>query len=744
MYVGSKGFAKINKSQKPVILKLQDKHYCWIEPPPDTRVPHGWLAESAIPASSVLQGSASDRLSAASSPDGRAVPPRSVGTPSAQSYRDRSRSPARSKRSDCRTPSVNTLVSGQAADSAQGRDHSVHTPSARTIVPDRISVSVHDSQGPPRKRLRSKSLCSVAFSQCSCQSPAKANQDQNASICTPSVHMLGNDGDRNPPNGTPQAPPKFRIPDAVYKPSKLGNNPGIQKSRQDSRTQGNSVLRSALASSSQVNPAQLDPLQAMDNAECKYRPDVAPFPRQLKKLDEATLAKPQDEQVWVCPQCNLEIRIPAGLQARFKLRKAKDNHLRNRHTKEEARVVPRMGLATQIVQPSHDIPAESRAWTCVVCQMGLLSLPKTWRISSIQRHFKDAHPGITPTEAYRHKQRNAQDLRARMAKRGAHAGSVKRTRAMQKFQEQSDHYGHSLSYIIFETSDKGYRQGTTNNISWLVCSHCRKKGTPQLFKNRPCSEEVKPLCTHTLRTLQNICRVNAGNRPEVIQAYNLTEAEQNALRTANRRRLLFKQPAGFQAALDAGQQGGHKLRLFEVTPKEWPVKHSDVRSPPRSWITCLQCRRFCRLGTNKPCSLQSFGSQTPVSGQQNLDFSQKEPKKPSLPKLRILISKLSHLNSSNLFRLVSKGEPKRPKPLSLPSKSATTPFSGVVSERPPTHGPRCRAPRARISIWTVNVGGAKQAWNIWAHLKHVASPDVVFLQETNFSDNEWRSFNSKQ
>lgn len=230
-----------------------------------------------------------------------------------------------------------------------------------------------------------------------------------------------------------------------------------------------------------------------DNTECDFRPDTAPYPRHLKRLDAKTLAKPQGPQVWVCPlpDCRHEIRIPAGLQARAKLQAAKSSHLKNRHTDSERAECPRLGAQTQITVPTSELPESGRAWSCPECGKGLPLLPKVWHEASVRKHFAEAHPDTNPTQAYRKKQRTDKGLRARMKLRGRHIGQLKQQKVADNLKVWAPQTGHDVRQILLKHNPKEERR-KLDLTSVLVCAKCRRKGTPCRFKTTACTDETQP------------------------------------------------------------------------------------------------------------------------------------------------------------------------------------------------------------------------------------------------------------
>ena len=352
------------------------------------------------------------------------------------------------------TPSVQSKVSHSAP----------ATPSVHSLVLPGAHVGV------PRKRLRTKSFCTEAFTSCTCQhSSAK---DTNAAT--------------------------------VAKGSKK-HTEGISD---------RSFADKALT-------------QDFDD-DAQYRPDVAPYPRNhpaKRKLHKTSLKLPQSEQVWYCPLCHYEIRIEPVLRARYRLRKAKSNHTMTKHSQAERLQMTRLGNVTEIFEPTQDIPLHEQAWTCYMCQKGLPSLPRAWSEASIRKHFEVAHPDETPTQAYRQKQCEDPALRERMKKRGEWVGLVKQKRQQESLHSWGPATGHDLSYLCFRDPPPEGFPRNQRSLMWLTCAQCRKNGLPSTFKTIPCTDNQRPIHFNSRARLRTLAQVSQDNFDAVVTAFKLSSAE---------------------------------------------------------------------------------------------------------------------------------------------------------------------------------------------------------------------------
>ena len=172
----------------------------------------------------------------------------------------------------------------------------------------------------------------------------------------------------------------------------------------------------------------------------QYLPDIAPYPRygpSKPTVAESDALLGQAEQSWTCKLCNILITAPAGPKARERLREKIDSHKQSRHRGERSKF-ERLGATTELVTPSDSLPKDQAAWQCHVCQKRLPELSKCQHECSVKEHFRKEHPHVTPTEAYRAKQRENEQLRQRMKGRGRHVGSLKAQSALDSLPEMRE------------------------------------------------------------------------------------------------------------------------------------------------------------------------------------------------------------------------------------------------------------------------------------------------------------------
>ena len=273
---------------------------------------------------------------------------------------------------------------------------------------------------------------------------------------------------------------------------------------------------------------ELDLEDLEDMQETTHRPDVAPYPRRGNEWRKAAHL-PQQEQVWYCPLCQYEIRIPPGPVARKKLRETRSNHLHQRHSKAERQKVPRLGSVTELVTATHDLPQEMRNWTCHLCGKGLPALPCNWHDSSIRNHFEAEHPDCNPKEAYHQKQREDPEVRRRMAHRGAHVGQWMQAKQMAKLQEWKAQTDHDLSYLVFRDVPSEGNKRNQNKIMWLVCAQCKRKDSPCLFQRNPrCVPKSKPHA-RLLACLRPFCSLSQRNFDAAALALGISSSEEELL-----------------------------------------------------------------------------------------------------------------------------------------------------------------------------------------------------------------------
>ena len=395
------------------------------------------------------------------------------------------------------------------------------TPSAHSFV------WPGNHEGVPRKRLRTKSICTEAFTSCTCQQSGA----QNTHAAT------------------------------------------IAKDSQPH------ARETAVGSSADQSLYQ----EVEDNAQ--YRPDVAPYPRQhpvRKKKLKDSLKLPQGEQVWFCPKCHFEIRIEPGLKARQRLRAAKSNHTMNRHTQAERREITRLGNVTEIFEPSHDLPQHERAWTCHRCQKGLPSLPRAWSDASIRKHFEVAHPDETPTDVYRQKQREDPALRERMKKRGEWAGLVKQQRQQETLHTWGPDTGHDLSYLCFkDPPPEGFKR-QQRSLMWLTCAHCRRIGSPNTFKTTSCEDAQRPIHFNSRNRLKTLAQVSQGNYDAIVTAFKLSadEAQENLGCRPSQTEVPGQDPNAGVRIGEAQNPGPRRRIQHQDTLKVWTF---NCGGPKQAW-----------------------------------------------------------------------------------------------------------------------------------------------------------------
>lgn len=213
------------------------------------------------------------------------------------------------------------------------------------------------------------------------------------------------------------------------------------------------------------------------------------------------------------------------MRARYKLRKARCNHLQTRHTKAERKQVPRLGNVTQIAVPTHDLPEANRLWSCHVCNKGLPHMPQHWFRESVKKHFAQEHPETTPTDAYRKRQHNDDALRKKMANRGHHVGQCKVRKQQEDLEQWGPETGHDLHYLTFtDPPPEGFRRNC-HSLSWLVCRTGRRCMYPCQFKENPCVEQQLPVTLTLSRNLRKYCHYSTKNYEAAVQALSLSPRE---------------------------------------------------------------------------------------------------------------------------------------------------------------------------------------------------------------------------
>ena len=253
-----------------------------------------------------------------------------------------------------------------------------------------------------------------------------------------------------------------------------------------------------------------------------FRPDRAPYPRLPREHPQNKHThdnRPQQEQAWTCPLCQTTITVPAGPRARYLIRKRKSNHQQSRHygMLKGPNNIGRISDNTTIVVPSN-IPIEQRKWTCYICKLGLPEIPsKHGFLTSITQHFKKAHPDVSATQAYRQKQREDPEIRARMSKRGQHVGQCKQQKAIAKLPELQKQTKHELLYLQLKRDPSKTKRNTATQIQ-LCCRKCWKRSSPTDLLQQDCNWSS---CGSTAlkKWARSLCKEHPENKDTIQKAF---------------------------------------------------------------------------------------------------------------------------------------------------------------------------------------------------------------------------------
>jgi hypothetical protein len=240
------------------------------------------------------------------------------------------------------------------------------------------------------------------------------------------------------------------------------------------------------------NPASSSPATSSKG----FREDTMAYPRpkgkRTKQIKKDT--RPQEAQVWTCPICTHTVNIPAGPDARFKLRYTKTNHMMQRHSSEERQQYKhqaRIGQQTQIFAVSQHIPMDQRSWTCSICQGGLPYIEKKHHLTvSIAEHKKQAHPD-------------------------ASFDRNKAKRTLDKTETLSKASKHELVGILLNLHPGPQNEDNTEAIH--MCKVCLVAGGRKRFHNWKCERRsVAPL--YTITKLRKLIVKDPANIPRIQKA----------------------------------------------------------------------------------------------------------------------------------------------------------------------------------------------------------------------------------
>ena len=304
-----------------------------------------------------------------------------------------------------------------------------------------------------------------------------------------------------------------------------------------------------------------------------FDPDTCPYPR--KK--DAWNPKNQREQSWTCPLCGFMVRAPAGPRARLMLRWRKDNHLTQQHKDAYGKgKIPRLNQKEPAPVASSALPVHLQDWVCHLCGEALPRMSHRFTHDrAIQEHFRAKHPGVTPTEAYRAKQREDKEVRARMSVRGHKVGALKRAEAQAKLEVIRNLNGHLLDHHVFRFCPAKHKRGQSVESNF-VCRRCWRSGGSNRFA------QVSAVCrgpSDRMSWWRHLCRFAAQSSDNVVHLRNMCglSDEVTAILLAG-------------APLVRRINGKRPLRALDSLPRE--LEQSPVRrclAPLARWVDFPPC-----------------------------------------------------------------------------------------------------------------------------------------------------------
>ena len=140
--------------------------------------------------------------------------------------------------------------------------------------------------------------------------------------------------------------------------------------------------------------------------------------------------------------------------------------------------------------------------------------------------------------------------------------------------------GHRSHLEVHDLSTRERRGQEATAV--LVCSQCRRKGSPSLFKGVSCTVKTQKLHPKLLKFLAAVLAESPANREEIRNSLGLSDDELQLLRPVIRLRAVFKQSVAFNAAKALASGFGHRL-----TPL-YPLTNSGHRSASKEVGTLAQ------------------------------------------------------------------------------------------------------------------------------------------------------------
>eukprot|EP00438_Fugacium_kawagutii_P007590 Skav233825 [mRNA] locus=scaffold100:46668:49273:+ [translate_table: standard] len=348
----SRGFA-CSADDKVICVILCDKHYTALLPPRDSKFPASWLRETPDVVVQLDGGTSAGHRTGA---EGVRAGSSSVCAP------QHGLVPVVS------FPQVSGLSQGE------GRRAEGASPAARSAR--------SSGCGRPLRRLRAKTLCSLASSESSCAgahsvapsvwSPSRFLPD----LPTPSVHSV-----------VPASlGPSLRTRSVHTMVSGSVSRPGLPTPSAHAwvhsahaSSQPNSLRPSepSLAGFANSDPAN----QPLGKQNVWDLPDV-PATGLIASKDQ-NLAVNVGDQEFIC------VFVAATRQ---KIKEKRWNHVRLKHKGNYVPADRPFKPPVQIIEASANIPEDQRCWTCAFCDAGLPSCTAHQKVKSIAHHYKVHHP----------------------------------------------------------------------------------------------------------------------------------------------------------------------------------------------------------------------------------------------------------------------------------------------------------------------------------------------------------------
>ena len=457
--------------------------------------------------------------------------------------------------------------------------------------------------------------------------------------------------------------------------------------------------------------------------EARSECDSVIGPVELKELDRIIAKAPdssskQLSRVWTCPLC--QCRCETKEEGR-KLSSLRSRHLASRHPDVDPRTVSNLRSTCTHTDTTPHVPLKLRAWTCAFCKHGLpYGLSRFALVTAAKRHYRRRHPGrdtslkaIHTARAAMYRKDPSQQPRLQEGKQRL-AKALKRKEG--KLKDLAKGTGHKLA--LWEPHWASWpRRGRAKTKcragTLITCTKCHRIGNAGWQAG---CVGVSGARTGAQRALwARLCKAGGPNLELLLKTWDTSKAQVDAQ--------MYK-----SASMKKAEKHGHKVEWFTPHWASWKAKCSARLSKEKArFLTCTRCLRVAGGDWGRKCQGANATNKSKLRAHW----------KDTSPQNRKLLLRIWGLTKEQVNARLGLG--KRGLSLALRNhKRKKLVFDGIERQPGPSSG--CTNPdRTYTSLWTINCGGAKGAWQVVNH-ELSNGPPLMLLQETALSEHEARSY----